>query len=382
MNLHRTIITGALILLAATLASAAAWAQNTEYPANDRRITYVGRTQATADGVTFDWSGSSVRICFRGTALAIRVSDTDKDYYNLWTDREPDAEADKVIAVAGKDTTIVLFDAREGLSPKAARRVKAAEHTVYLNKRTEGEQGKTTVHSVITDGQLLPAPGVKPRIIEVVGDSNTCGYGSENSVATDPFTKETENCNKSYASILGRYFGADVYLIAHSGMGIDRNYRDKLPGYCMPERYLNTFDDGFDRRDDTPLWDPASAPKPDITIVYLAANDFSVRRQPTRKAFIDGYLRLLKEIKEFYGPQHPILCAASRPEYYDYVSDAVERCGMENVTMFGVGELYSGRHERGASSHPSYEAHRKLAHCFIPYVATLTGWGLEAKEVR
>lgn len=84
MNLHRTIITGALILLAATLASAAAWAQNTEYPANDRRITYVGRTQATADGVTFDWSGSSVRICFRGTALAIRVSDTDKDYYNLW----------------------------------------------------------------------------------------------------------------------------------------------------------------------------------------------------------------------------------------------------------------------------------------------------------
>lgn len=353
-----------------------------EFPGTDSRITYVGRTLAGPDGVSFDWSGSGIRIRFNGTCLALRVSDTDKDYYNLWIDREPGAEADKVVAMAGKDTVIVLFDAREGLEARAAKRVKPTEHTVWLNKRTEGEQGKTTVHAVLTDGTLLQAPGVKSRIIEVVGDSNTCGYGSENSVASDPFTKETENCNKSFASILGRYFDADVYLIAHSGMGIARNYRDKLMGYCMPDRYLNVFDDGFDKRDDTPLWNPSNAPKPDITIVYLAANDFSVQRQPTIKAFTDGYLRLLREIKELYGPQHPVLCAASRPEYYDYVLEAVERCGMENVTMFGVGSLYSGSDERGASSHPNYQAHRKLAHCFIPYVATMTGWGLQDAAVR
>ena len=143
--------------LAAFVLQAAAPSLN-EFPGTDSRITYVGRSLAGPDGVTFDWSASGVRIRFTGTCLSVRVSDTDKDYYNLWIDHEPDAEADRVLAVAGKDTTIVLFDAREGLSAKAARKVKPAEHTIWLNKRTEGEQGKTTVHAVLTDGTLASSP--------------------------------------------------------------------------------------------------------------------------------------------------------------------------------------------------------------------------------
>ena len=68
-----------------------------EFPGTDSRITYVGRTLAGPDGVSFDWSGSGMRIRFNGTCLALRVSDTDKDYFNLWIDREPGAEADKVV---------------------------------------------------------------------------------------------------------------------------------------------------------------------------------------------------------------------------------------------------------------------------------------------
>ncbi len=367
--------------LAAFVLQAAAPSLN-EFPGTDSRITYVGRSLAGPDGVTFDWSASGVRIRFTGTCLSVRVSDTDKDYYNLWIDREPDAEADRVLAVAGKDTTIVLFDAREGLSAKAARKVKPAEHTIWLNKRTEGEQGKTTVHAVLTDGTLLQAPGVKSRIIEVVGDSNTCGYGSENSVASDPFTKETENCNKSYASILGRYFDADVYLIAHSGMGIARNYRDKLLGYCMPDRYLNVFDDGFEKVEGAPRWNPASAPKPDVTVINLGANDFSAGRQPQYKLFETDYIRILQAVKRFYGKDHPIVCISSHVNNYQYIRDAVDAAGFKNVCCYGVGDGTFDLSERGASSHPSYAAHRKLAYCLIPYIATATGWPLEDKPVR
>jgi len=357
-----------------------------ETPASDSRVTYVGRTLVSGGDVSFDWSGTMVKLSFEGNYLAIKVSDTDKNYYNLWIDKEPSAEADKVITVRGTDTTIVLYSDVEfaALSKTQGRK---SSHTAFLRKRTEGEQGKTTIHSIITGGKLLQAEGVKERVIEFVGDSYTCGYGSENSISTDPFTKETENQNKAYDAILGRYFDADVIVVAHSGMGVNRNYGDALNGYYMPERYLNVFDNGSDRVEDAPKWNPSmGSATPDITVVYLGTNDFSVSKQPTISAFTSQYRTLLSEIKDNYGKDHPILCIASKTDdlMCDYVRKAAMEAGLENVrfTAFFDGVHADDDTELGASSHPNYQAHRKLAHQVIPYIATMTGWGLQDRPVR
>ena len=45
---------------------------------------------------------------------------------------------------------------------------------------------------------------------------------------------------------MARYFNADQIVVAHSGMGIVRNYNSKFTDYCMPERYLQTFDSDKD----------------------------------------------------------------------------------------------------------------------------------------
>ena len=63
-----------------------------------------------------------------------------------------------------KDTLIVLA---EGLGK--------GEHEVILQKRTEGEQGRFTVHSFLSEGELLQANGRKNRHIEFIGDSITEG---------------------------------------------------------------------------------------------------------------------------------------------------------------------------------------------------------------
>lgn len=354
-----------------------------ETPASDSRITYIGRTLTEGGDVTFDWTGTYLRIAFEGDYLAIRASETGKSIFNLWVDRVPDAEADKIVTVTGADTLIVLYDAREGAA-RYGRKVPKT-HTATLMKRTEGEGGKTTLHAFLTHGPLLQAEGVKGRVIEFVGDSYTCGYGSENSVATDRFTQATENQNKAYDAIIGRYFDADIIVVAHSGMGINRNYNDKLRGYTMPDRYRNVFDNGFDEVPDAPKWSPDMSPaRPDVTVVFLGANDFSTSRQPSRAAFRKDYLRLLQAIKDNYGPDHPILCCASMndPEIFEYVKSAALECGLPNVSYVG---LVSGVHaadERGADYHPSYAAHRKVAHVFIPYIATLTGWPLEDRPIR
>ena len=372
--MRRTILLAILCCLSTALSG-----QVVRTPGSDARITYVGRTQVSGGNVTFDWTGTLVRVAFEGDDLAVVVSDTKKDYFNVWIDREPAAEPDFVAKFAG-DTTIVLCD-RNFLKARYGKKVPAV-HTAVLGKRTEGEQGKVTVRSWLTSGPVLQAEPVRDRLIEFVGDSYTCGFGSENSVATDPFTPETESVFKSFALIVARYFGADAYLIAHSGMGVNRNYGDKLRGYTMADRYLNVFDDDFEKVEGAPRWNPASAPKPDVTVINLGANDFSAGRQPQYKLFETDYIRILQAVKRFYGKDHPIVCISSHVNNYQYIRDAVDAAGFKNVCCYGVGDGTFDLSERGASSHPSYAAHRKLAYCLIPYIATATGWPLEDKPVR
>ncbi len=374
----------AFLLAAAVAFSVAAKpVGETRTPASDGRITYVGRVLAEGDSVSFDWTGATVKIRFTGDYLALRLSDTDKNYYNLWIDRDADESADRIVEVRGTDTLIVLCD-KAFLSERYGRKIPAV-HTAVFQKRTEGEQGKTTVHEVVTKGELLQADGIKERVIEFVGDSYTCGYGSENSVASDPFTKETENVNKAYAAIVCRYFDADAIIVAHSGMGIARNYNSKFQGYCMPERYLNVFDDSLEKVPDAPAWSPEMSPAvPAMTVVYLGANDFSVSLQPSRTAFVSQYIKLLKEIKANYGEDHPILCVGTKndPGIYEYVRAAVTSCGLKRVHCLGCTDALFDKTELGASHHPNYRAQIKTAYAIIPYISTLTGWEINEKPVK
>ena len=357
-------------ILALLLAGAAFVAVARErIPAADSRITYVGRTLAAQDGaVSFDWSGVYARVAFSGGYLALEASDSGKDYFNVWIDREPSAEPDKVVVI-DRDTTVVLFSQKER---------KPLQHKIVIQKRTEGEQGRATFRAFEADG-FVQAEGVRERLIEVIGDSYTCGYGSENSVREDPYRPEDENPAKTYADMLGRYFGADILRVAHSGQGIDRNYNDAGRGWHMPQRYLQTFDLARE-----PAWEFAGE-KPDITVIYLGTNDFSTGRQPGFPEFKAGYVRLLQAVKAHYGESHPILCVAPKHtlDHHDYIRRVVESCGLPNVYYAGLPvEVHNNDSDLGASWHPNYTGHLKKAYILIPVVSTLTGWPMENKPVE
>ncbi len=372
MKIYRMILPAALLAVLPLGTQAARKADKVCHtPANDSKITYIARTEVSSDGsVSFDWSNSTVRVAFSGRTLAVKASDTHKDWFNLWIDREPSACADMVFTIAGDTTVVLASDLPEG------------EHCAVISKRTEGEQGTVTIHSFITEGPLLKAQPIKERLIEFVGDSYTCGYGSENSISSDPFLPETENGGKTYASILGRYFDADIITVAHSGQGIARNYDDNLRGWYMPERYGQTFD--MRREQD---WNARKSNlHPDITIIYLGTNDFSTSRQPSLWMFRENYTALLKSIKACYGENHPVLCVWSKcdPALADYIKEVVSSCGMANVSACGFFDWVSVNDdsELGASGHPNYRAHRKLAYGLIPYVSTATGWPLNNNPVE
>ena len=304
-----------------------------EFPASDSRITWVGRTAARGADVSFDWSGVYALVQFRGDTLRLRASDTGKDYFNVWYDRDAmTALPDTTFCLSSKDTTLTLFAGAPG------------EHRLIVQKRTEGEQGCATFHAFCADslGQARP---VRERVIEFVGDSYTCGYGTLSDSARDPFTPETEDCNRTYAAVIARHFGADFWLVAHSGMGIARNYGDMLPGYYMPDRYLQTFDE---------------------------------RKQPAWAA--DKY-----RIKDNYGEAHPVLCVVpkGRDIMFDYIKAAMLACQMKQVTyMVLTSSVHDSEGELGASYHPNWRGQLKKAYAIIPYVSTLTGWPLEDEPLR
>lgn len=339
-------------------------------PAGDSRISWCGRTLTDSGDVTFDWSGVYCRIRFTGPYLALRCSDTKANYFNIWIDREFSEKEDMVIRTCGNDTTIILAD-----------RLGRGTHEVMIQKRTEGEQGTVTFHSFITAGEPLPAPAGKERYIEFIGDSYTCGYGTENSVATDPFTPETENCNLAYAAIAARYFDADFSLVCHSGQGVARNYDSFGEGHTMVERYSQTLDENPETS-----WGPDQASRiPDIVVIYLGANDFSTDIQPSQRFFTERYTELLEKVRDNYGASVPVLCLAAKldPGIYEYIRNACSASGMENIFHATMQDAaFNGNTDLGASWHPNYMGQKKMASIVIPYISTITGWEMPVKPYR
>ena len=353
-----------LLIVAAALSMGICKAETVT--ATDSKIQYTGRIQKndTKGSVSFDWSATTVKVKFSGKSLTLKCSDTHRDYFNIWIDKTPSAQKDDVFIVES-DTLLTLFKGKKGV------------HEITIQKRTEAEQGCFTLFELSTDGKFLQADGAKSRLIEFVGDSYTCGYGTEAPSATSPFLPEEENPALTYADILGRYFDADAIHISHSGRGIVRNYGDFNQHENMVKLYAQTFDQYAEE-----AWTPSYTP--DIVVIYLGTNDFSTGKQPTLSSWCENYIALLKQIRSFHGDV-PILCVASKadPMMGTWVKAAVEKSGLENVHATQIdASAHNNTSDLGASWHPNYNGHRKVASIMAPYVATIADWPLPEKILQ
>ena len=81
-----------------------------------------------------------------------------------------------------------------------------------------------------------PGPG---RLIEVIGDSITCGYGDLGKLG-DADCYPTESHWDTYEAVAARMLGAEVSTIAASGRGVIRNYGGDTTG-TMPMLYPLTL---------------------------------------------------------------------------------------------------------------------------------------------
>lgn len=335
-------------------------------PADSELIRFVGRAAGNSDGsLSFDWSGSHFSFRFDGTECSMRASDTKRNYYNVFVDGKLYGK----VTVEGEASVIRL-----------AEKLPRGQHTVTVQKRTEAEQGRTTLYGIETDGRLLPPPLAPARLIEFIGDSHTCGYGTEGQSPSEPFTPETENCDLAWACITARYFGTDYVLIAHSGQGIVRNWGDTKAAsqVTMTDRMMRTFDMAAD-----PQWD-FQGYKPDIVVIKLGTNDLSDDIVPSERVFSEAFRRMRDNLREKYGDV-PILYVVPQGAgpFYDYARTVIKAMNDSDLhCILQTDEIHDFGADLGAGYHPNHRGHRKIAASIIPYISTITGWDMPLQAIE
>lgn len=349
----------------------AGFSQTQFIPASEKAFRYVGRFDFTNPGeVRFDWSGVYIQFRFEGTECALRMNDSGHNYYNVFIDDQPS----KTIEVKS-DTTVSI-----------AKELKKGVHAVQIFKRTEGSQGIGTFKGIQVSekGKLLPWIDVPSRKIEFIGNSITCGYGTEGLSKSERWKPSTENNYQSYAPIMARAFRADYHITAHSGQGVVRNYgyKEKVSPQAMPDRFNRVFDEK-----ELPIWD-FSLWKPDLVVINLGTNDFSTKPYPDKSVFIAGYKKLVGEVMKQYG-NVPVFCVVgpmTDEPCYSYVKEMVEDLRSQeqkkNVYFVGIPTyLMDPEKDLGSDTHPNYLGQRKMAAHVLPVISSVLGWDYQNEEL-
>ncbi|MDP4206370.1 MAG: SGNH/GDSL hydrolase family protein, partial [Bacteroidota bacterium] len=337
-------------------------------------LNYVGRFDFSNNKqVRYDWSGTQIRFRFTGKSLAFHLNGGERNFFNVFIDDLP-----AQVISSTKDSVIWV-----------AKKLKKREHTCILYKRTEGGMGQTIFSGVYIDkkAKVFPWSNIPLRRIEFIGNSITCGYGTEGKDRHERFKPETENNFKSYASIVARAFNADFCILAHSGLGVVRNYGDTAKVSTkitpMPGRIEQALD-----TDPVLRWD-VTKDRPQALVINLGTNDFSTHPYPDKLVFKDAYTELIKKLRTFYG-EIPIFCLAGPildEPCYSYVKEMVE----DNKVLNKDGNLYfvgiptaliDGELDLGSDQHPNYSGQKKMAAQIVPVIATVLKWDYDDSELR
>ena len=339
--------------------------------ARDPRVQVMGRHVAEAGGaVAFGASGVTFVVRFRGDRLAARLEDefrggTDYNWFTVVVDG---GEPVRFRTRPGQDTYVLA----EGLS--------SGEHTAWLSKATEGQNGHNRLVSVTADA-ILPADALPARRIEFIGDSITSGFGADpEPVACGAGTWfDPTHAWVAYGPRLARRLDAQWMLTSVSGMGMHRNWNSLAP--VMPDVYDDVF---VEYNADVTPW-ALDQYRPDVVIVALGTNDFSDGDGESSRVALDGaafvgdYSKFLGRVRDRY-PAAPILLLNSpvlegepRDRLARYLRAVVARRagdGDDAVSTVSFG----GRYVAGCSGHPGLGEHAAMADELEPVVRALTGW--------
>ena len=323
-------------------------------------VRWFGRVDTTdAAKPRFAWSGSGFAAQFSGTSLTMQLTVSGQaQIFKTVVDGAPQPP---FTATPGQGT----FPLATGLA--------AGTHTVELYRQTEGAQGDSQLTGLtVGDGTLIDPPAGADRLIEVIGDSITCGYGILGKLAdTECFTSQSHW--DTYAAIVGRALGAEVSTIAASGRGVIRNYAGDTAN-TMPVLYTRALTN-------TKASSWGFHVEPQAVVINLGTNDISNNKGDPGGAFRDTYSTLLQTIRAYY-PHAYIICMiapllnggelATITGHIESAVDARNAAGDTRVSFFAIPAQTSDKY--ACQYHPNVAENMLMADMLAGELRAKLGW--------
>ena len=312
-----------------------------------------GRTEKMGATHRFGWSGVSFATRFSGTGLSVVLEDGgSSNELEVIVDDAPHPE--RTITVKSGMQTYPVIDA-----------LPAGEHTAVVHRRTEGSVGTTTFHGfTVQGGAIVPSPSPYKHRIEIIGDSISCGYGTECMSANEAFSTKTENHWITYGAITARNLAADAHTIAWSGKGLVENYGTDTSAK-MPELYPRTFATAA-----APAWDFASW-QAEVVVIDLGTNDWN-HNPPVDPATFEAAYNSLADTIEGHYPGVRVFGVGNTFDAKAQVQ-AVKNAmsGKPNRHYIEFGILGS---EGACCQHPCAVTHARWAKELTQAIQAATGW--------
>ena len=333
-----------MVLLSAICTTAA----TTEVKPTDSRIQYTGRINfSNPESPLFVYPATQIAVRISGTGLAMKAK-PGSGQFMVTVDN---GEARK-INFTDTDSVITLV---KGLP--------AGQHTVKVMLAIEGYEKRPEFRGLLLDSgtRLLKAPQRPKHRIEFIGNSITCGYGSEAKSQWVHYSYDNSNHYYSYAAILARELNAEEMCVARSGIGVYRNYGGHEEGQTMTRWYDYTC-----LYDSTQLWDFATY-RPNVICVNLGTNDLKTQPHDVN-LFREAYMQFARHLHSVQPQAKLVLLTGTMLK-----GDALNECTSvldsvarvlraEGVSVYRFDMTpIDGSLGWGASWHPSMRQHQLMA---------------------
>lgn len=309
------------------------------------KVKIQGRSGPVSSGVSFDWSANTLEFqaaCAGSVSLTLKENASQTLYYTVLVDGKEQKRAHR--------TGSRLF---------LAENLPQGDHTFQVVRQTESFYGQATLCAIELTGQLKSRPADRPLYMEFLGDSITVGLGNLCLGLPQPASDYSENQDgtQSYAYLTAQALGADISVLARSGIGAYHGWDGGNP--ALPPMYesISYY------RDKTAPW--AFSRQADIVVINLGTNDLWTGGSSS--ALTQAMQDFMRQVRQ-KNPRAAIVWAAGgiMADYLDEAADAVNRLGGAAKNYY-VCPLPCGPN-KGGNGHPTAEQHQSMADSLVAFL--------------
>lgn len=338
------------------------------------KMSYMGRIDFDdPNAPVFIWAGSNVRMRFKGTSVSAVIYN--RRFFNKMS---------LGYVIDGKVCSADFGDESEWEKEYCvtlADSLEDTEHEIVLFKRQDASHYFKFLGFII-DGEVLDAPVLPKRKIEVYGDSVSAGavveaHGYEGKTDPEGQNGIYDNAWYSYAAITARNLGSQLNCTAQGGISVfDNTGWYHSPDFIGMETAYNKlcyFPEG--EKGYTP-WD-FSRYTPNVVIFAVGQNDShneadgdpDITDAAFRTRWKEGYKTIIKDLRVKYPKAYFVLLLTvlgHDPEWDKAIDEIANELGDEHIKHF----MFT-RTGKATPGHPRISEQYEMAEELTAYISSL-----------